>query len=103
MALATIPTIQLADDSLMRMQQNMVNGINTLNQKEITDGSLLTGVSLQLATTNRIAHKLGRTIKGYFLSNQSTGALIWRGDMSEPETYLKLFSSANTVVDIWVF
>src|SRR4051812_39707695 len=96
-----IPIIQVEDDKIQRMQDGLVNQLNQISKKVILDGNLLKNVSLVGTHPNVIAHKLGRDIQGYFVTNPSSGANIWRTDASlpsEPGTYLKLSSSADTTV-----
>lgn len=76
-----------------------------IQAKQIIDGLLLQTVALTTGVVNNIPHKLGRNAIGYMIVNRSADCRIWDDQLTntEKELYLKLRTSANVTVDIWVF
>lgn len=95
--------LQHSDDVINRIQDNIADTINPLAKVRLLDGVLLESVSIPTGSSVKIAHKLGQAVKGYILTALDSNAVIWQTQGSEPEKFIYLNSSANAVVDIWVF
>lgn len=76
-----------------------------IQSKQIIDGIILPSVTLTTGVLNSIPHKLARKAVGYIIINRSADCRIWDDQItnSQKDVYLKLRTSANVVVDIWVF
>lgn len=98
-----IPLIQMDDYKIQQVQQNIVSFLNQFSNIQILDGTLLQSVSITAASMKNIQHKLGRAYVGYIVTNKNANAGQWVGDTSEKDIYLKLRTSADCTVDIWVF
>ncbi len=98
-----IPYIQQDDFASSQMQNNVITKVDSISSKEITNGTLIKGVSLTSGSENKIQHKLKRKYVGYIVTKQSANAVFWVTSSSESETYVKLNASADCTADLWVF
>lgn len=105
MSLKAFQHVNTEDQQLERVQQNIAAAVNPVIQASIIDGRLIKDVSLTTAQANLIEHKLGRALKGWFITRLRAGVTIWdEQDSNElPSRTLDLRSSADVVVDVWVF
>lgn len=99
-----VPLIQLKDPALMRMQSGIVDKLNFILSVPFLNGILLEAVVLS-SGNNIINHKLGRTIRGYFVTNQNAAASIYNSSPATLnfEQQIQLNASAGVTVDLWVF
>lgn len=104
MSNAKVPLVQLNDQNLMRMQAGIVDRLNLLAGVPFLNGILLEAVVLSSGNTI-VNHKLGRTIRGYFVTNQNAAASIYNSSPATLnfEQQIQLNSSAAVTVDLWVF
>ena len=83
-------------DSIREYTSNLINGI------EILKGNLIKDISLTQTVDNKISHKLGRALSGYFIAKLNKNANVWSTG-SDSKT-LTLNTGANgVVVTIWAF
>jgi hypothetical protein len=96
--------IQTGDRVLNMIQDNVSNILDPYSSKEILQGQILTNIVL-VSGSNRVAHKLGRKLLGWFIVRQRASASIYDTQDSNPDPilFLTLTSSANVTVDIYVF
>ncbi len=92
----------LSDTDLMQTRWSSI--LNPVLINPVVNGILLSGVSLSTGS-NTINHKLGRKLQGWCLTRVRASAAIYDTQDSNtmPELTLKLTSSANVTVDIYVF
>ena len=96
-----------ANEDLNRVQRNLEESIGILKDLEILDGKLVTA-DITTASTN-VSHGLGRSYKGFIVvktvmaaGTTFTGSIY--EDPSDDDTiYLKLDTTANVTVTVWVF
>ena len=95
------------DEALNRVQKSLEESIGFLRDVTILDGKLVTS-DITTAGTD-IVHGLGRAYKGFMVVKTDkddgtafTGSI--NEDISSDNTiYLKLDTSANVTVTVWVF
>lgn len=92
------------DKGIDLMQTSWASDLNPLLKNAVLQGILLKNVSLT-AGANSVNHKLGRKLQGWMLTRVRAAATIYdtQDANSMPELTLTLNSSANVVVDIYVF
>lgn len=92
------------DKGIDLMQTSWAADINPLLKNAVLQGILLKNVSLTTGA-NSVNHKLGRKLQGWMLTRVRAAATIYdtQDANSMPELTLTLNSSANVVVDIYVF
>lgn len=75
--------------------------LNPLLALPILNGNMVSAV-LVANTPQAINTKIGRMQQGWFLTDNSADAVVWR---TQPfnSTTLTLEASANTTVNVWVF
>jgi hypothetical protein len=96
--------IQTSDRVINMIQDNVSNIIDPLSSKEILQGQILTKIALTTGTNN-VAHKLNRRLLGWFIVRQRASASIYdtQDTNPSPDTFLRLVTSANVTVDLYVF
>lgn len=96
--------INTKDYELNRVQNNVGAAFESISNTPTLGGNLLQQVSL-VTGTNIINHKLGRNLVGWQLTRQRGAASIY--DNQDTNTMqnltLILVSSANVVIDLYVF
>lgn len=105
MSIKKFNRIRTEDDNADRIQDNIERFSRQFLDKEIIDGILLKDIDLVSASTNELNHSLGREIQGWIVVRQRASAIIWddQDNNSRPELTLRLNTSADVTVDLWVF
>lgn len=105
MSLKSFKKVSLQDPNGNKLQDNLDDFFRPVINSPIIDGILLKNISLTNGVTNKIDHKLGRTLRGWKVVRQRASAIIWdtQDTNANPSTTLNLNCSAAVVVDLWVF
>jgi hypothetical protein len=90
--------------TLTQTQQQWASILNPLLSNQLTQGQLLTGVTLKDGQ-NVVNHKLGRPLVGWFVVGQNAMASLWDSQASNqtPQLTLVLNSNAAVTVALWCF
>ena len=97
-----------SDHSLESVQNSLENSFRSVEACPLLDGHLLEDIELPNGVTD-VDHKLGRELKGWFLTrtrNLAGGDICDKQSLhNETDTLLRLSSTyaATITVDIWVF
>jgi hypothetical protein len=96
--------VQVADFALSRVQDNLKRPLDVLTKLEVLDGQLLTGVELA-SGLNNLEHKLGRTLRGYWLTRANADVRVWDDATTSaaPNLFHRLQASAAATVSLWVY
>ena len=99
-----LPIFKSDDQQAMLMQTSWSKELNPLIALPTNQGSILQNVSLSTGS-NTINHKLGRKLQGWWLVRKRAAASVYDTQDSNqmPSLTLLLTSSADVVVDIFVF
>lgn len=84
------------------MQTQWAQQLNPLIANEITQGLLLSNVTLASGADTVIPTGLNRLQQGWIITDKDANANIWR-TAAFNNNYLTLRASAAVVVSIWVF
>jgi hypothetical protein len=92
------------DRAVNQLQQYQAQSLNPLIRNPITNGIILQSVSLAIGT-NTIKHNLNRVLQGWHLVRKRANSDIYdeQDSNQNQDKYLVLNSSAQVVVDIYVF
>lgn len=90
------------DQDLGNLQDNIEDAINPFIKNQFLDGLLRTGIEI-VAGDNDIPHKLGRKIQGWVVVDQDATAAFYRKPSSTPTLTIKLNSSANCTISLYIF
>lgn len=97
--------LETDDPKLGKVQEYTQRSIDPIAKSEIINGTLLKKVKLTAGKDNNIDHKLGRKPQGWVLVRVRASATIW--DLQDANTLskstLRLWTSADVTVDLWVF
>lgn len=100
------PILGLSDE-LNRVQRNIEESLGVLKDLDILDGKLVTA-DITTASTS-VAHGLERTYKGFIVvktvmadGSTFTGS-VYEDPSPDDTIYLKLDTTANVTVTVWVF
>lgn len=90
------------DKNLEKFQDDVDVAFEVLSKIPFLDGILLKDLSLSTTATN-FPHKLGRKWVGYLITKKDDNARISYQGIDNNEIYIKLISSIDVLVDVWVF
>ncbi len=76
--------------------------INPILSMPILNGNMVSEVRLAATTPLAINHLLGRLPQGWFLTDNSANAVIWRTKAFSQYT-ITLEASAATTISFWIF
>lgn len=107
MTLRRFEAIYSEDEMLNRVQSLLEESLSFLKDNAILDGRLITSDITTSSTT--LSHGLGRSYKGFIvvktvMANGSTfTGSVYEDPSPNDELYLKLDTTANVTVSVWVF
>jgi len=84
------------------MQTKWASTLNPLLSMPILNGNLISNITLAATTPLAINHLLGRSPIGWFLTDNTAAASVWRSVAFNQYT-LTLEASAATTISFWVF
>lgn len=76
--------------------------LNPLLALPILQGNLIANIALTASTAQAINHLLARPPIGWFLTDNTASATVWRTTPFNKST-ITLEASANTTISFWVF
>jgi hypothetical protein len=101
MPIGQMRQIVSGDQTIQQLQDALNDQFNQLALIPFINGRLIEGQTLS-AGANTINHKLGRAIKGYFLTSCSSPTTISNGPLGDTSNFV-INSSGATTASIWVF
>lgn len=103
MAVKSFRRVRTEDGDIKQLQDAVANTLQTITQREILDGVLLTDIYVATGAARDIEHKLGRKPRGYVVVKRDAESEIWDSESDLPNSFLSLNSSANVTISLWVF
>lgn len=102
--MAAIAKVQTNDRNINQLQQNIITSINPLIKNPLNSGQILQNVKLAIGM-NVIPTGLNRKLQGWFVVRLRALSDIYdqQDNNSNPGVTLLLNSSAQVVVDLYVF
>lgn len=99
-----LPQFNSDSKDLAMLQNTWASQLDPIIGLPIVKGLILPSVSL-VSGTNEVNHRLGRKLQGWWIVRQRAAASIYDQQDSEmnPSLMLKLISTANVLVDLFVF
>ena len=102
------PTAGEMQRFLQALQANVEKILTPLSRTPYFDGVLLENITVTAGGVTNVEHKLGRKVRGYFITSKSTTASIVdylnnTAFDSQRDLYLSLSTTADCVVNIWIF
>lgn len=88
------------DPQTSRLQENIKQFIGQLNKSIFIDGLLIESVVIN-TTDTKIEHKLGRTPKGFIVTDLQANTNIWRTGYDS--RFITLRAGTQTTISLWVF
>lgn len=101
----SLVSIQVEDKAVERALKRIETSLNEVTDIEIIDGVRLTSVQLSTGSATALAHKLGRAPLGWIVTRIRGNANVWdtQDTNKSPDKSLILNSSADVIVDLWIF
>ena len=105
MAFPQFLSLNFQDNALSQVLQRIKLILEQVTGKTLLDGYLLESKALSTGVSNSITHKLGREPRGYIITQKSVDCRIWDDQLTntDKDKFLKLRTSANVTVNIWIF
>lgn len=93
------------DSAADRLQSHTEEALRSLLLNPVLDGNLIEEISLIGGVSKSINHGLGRNLRGWFLTRNSSEAVVWDEQLTNNmvDKTLILQSSDDCVISIWVF
>lgn len=100
----TFRKLNSGDDEVQQLQANIEQAIAPVIKSPILNGVLLTNVSIVFGD-NKIEHKLGRKMIGYFVIARAAGVTLFDSvnGGTDLDKFLTLNSSGTTTISLWIF
>lgn len=98
----SVTRINTQNYELSRVQDFLANAIDRLDS-EIVNGHQIDSIDLTAGEANTINHGLGRNLRGYIVVRKDANASIWDETSSTPAKTLKLQTSSDCTVSLWVY
>lgn len=99
--MAQLPLIKIGDPAVQQMETLWKSALDPVLANLLLQGNLISNITLNNGVTV-INHKLGRMQLGWFLTDNTGIATIYRSQPFNNLT-LTLTSNASEVVSIWCF
>jgi len=97
-----ISAVYTQDVQIQRVQDNILTAINDIKSNPFLGGVVVNNVAL-VSGNNNVPHGLNRPYQGVLITKRSTGAVIFDFDPADPRQFVGLNSSADCVVNLWVY
>lgn len=92
------------DKDLAKVQENVANFVEPLQNSQIWQGVLYKGISLSSASTTLVEHKLNRDPQGWIIVSKNANSNIWENNTGViTKRFIGLDCSADVIVNIWIF
>jgi len=97
--------VRASDPATRQLQDAVSEVLQPLTEVEILDGILIERVYIPTGAVKIIDHKLDRALRGWIVVGQNANAVLWDSQDSNriPYKTLRLNSSANVTVSLWLF
>lgn len=99
-----IPKVQTPNRQVNQLQDNIRTSLAPILQNPVVMGQVLQSVPLTTGA-NSVNTLLNRTLQGWFIVRQRAAASVYdtQDSNATPQTTLNLVSSADVVIDLYVF
>lgn len=100
--------ISATDRVVQTIQENAAQAVTSIEATPFVGGNRLVGVPLLAGQDNLVAHKLGRQLQNWTLTNQDTNTAVWSpdsaslGNSNASAQFLNLWCGADCSVSVWV-
>lgn len=89
---------------LQQFQDSVAEVLGPIRAAEVVDGVLISGVVIPTGTPKSVAHKLGRPPQGWIVVSKNAASDVWEDiTYSFRSKFLRLSSSADVTINLWVF
>lgn len=92
----------LTNKEAVDVQDNVYEWALQFFNNELVTGRLIEGVSVGTTNTN-VSHRLGRQLRGWFITKLTADARVWQVEDSTLPEFLILKASTAVTVNVWVF
>ena len=99
--LAAKPTIDALADAFVKVQDNIQKSLDFFTSKPQLDSLLLSSNALS-AGNNKIAHKLGKQLSGWQITDMNGPSVFW-SYKSADDKFLYLYSTNPVTINLLVF
>lgn len=104
MSIPRFAKVQVADDTLNRVQDRLRVTTDALASVPLVDGVLLENVVLTAGAFAPVAHRLARPWRGFLVVARNANAVVWnQSPGTDAGVFIYLQPSANVTVNLWVF
>lgn len=105
MALKNFERVSVTDPQINEIQYRLETVFRPITDSVIVDGTMIEDIELSSGVSTKIAHKLGRTVKGWIVIRKNAAQHVYdeNSGQTDLDTYLHLKAGGNVTISIWVF
>jgi len=105
MTLRSFERVNVTDPSIQKLQYRLEETLRPVTDAAIIDGRLIEDIDLASGTSTRIAHKLGRKLRGWIVVGRNAAQHVYDENSGETDldSFLHLTAGGTVTVNVWVF
>jgi len=97
--------IASTDTNVDRLQYRLEETFKAVTDSSIIDGNIVEDIDLASGTTTKVAHKLGRNLRGWVVVGRTAAQHVYDANAGKTDLdqFLHLTAGGTVTVNIWVF
>jgi len=97
--------VTTTDANVDRLQYRLEETLKPVTDSSIVDGVLIEDIDLASGTSTKIAHKLGRKLRGWIVVGRTAAQHVYDENAGETDLdeFLHLTAGGTVTVNVWVF
>lgn len=105
MVVRSFERVSISNPEIQNFQYRLEETLRPITDSSIIDGRIILDVDLASGTSTKIAHKLGRKLKGWIVVGKDAAQHVYDENSGESDldTFLHLTAGGTVTVSIWVF
>tara|TARA_R110002020_G_scaffold270417_3_gene485704 strand:- start:1259 stop:1576 length:318 start_codon:yes stop_codon:yes gene_type:complete len=105
MTLRNYERSNLTDPKIQDLEYRIEEAFRPITDSSIIDGRLISDIELASGTVSKIAHKLGRAIRGWVVVGKNAAQHVYddNSGQSDLDTFIHLTAGGTVTVNVWVF
>jgi len=105
MTVRSFEKVSISNPEIQNLQYRLEETLRPVTDSSIIDGRVISDIDLASGTSTKIAHKLGRKLRGWIVVGRSAAQHVYDENSGETDldTFLHLTAGGTVTVSIWIF
>jgi len=97
--------VDITDSSIQKLQYRLEETLRPITDAAIIDGRLIEDIDLASGTSTKIAHKLGRKLRGWIVVGRDAAQHVYDENSGKTDlgSFVHLTAGGTVTVNVWVF